>query len=117
MIRASRLSYSCGLSFSASDTCFSFSSSCTKRAIVTGAIDNLPLGSQGDQSNPWAEVGCGLRSEEHTSELQSRGHLVCRLLLEKKIDTVGFDTLLNVGAGINTCTRTSNVSGVNCTID
>src|SRR5437870_9413195 len=31
--------------------------------------------------------GCcalGRRSEEHTSELQSRGHLVCRLLLEKK---------------------------------
>src|SRR5690625_6618434 len=29
----------------------------------------------------------GLRSEEHTSELQSRGHLVCRLLLEKKKKT------------------------------
>src|SRR5439155_21772792 len=30
-------------------------------------------------------VGRGVsRSEEHTSELQSRGHLVCRLLLEKK---------------------------------
>src|SRR5439155_4227396 len=28
-------------------------------------------------------VNCS-RSEEHTSELQSRGHLVCRLLLEKK---------------------------------
>src|SRR5437870_10828941 len=28
----------------------------------------------------------GTRSEEHTSELQSRGHLVCRLLLEKKND-------------------------------
>src|SRR5439155_17506802 len=28
-----------------------------------------------------------LRSEEHTSELQSRGHLVCRLLLEKKNKT------------------------------
>src|SRR5439155_9077649 len=27
---------------------------------------------------------CRWRSEEHTSELQSRGHLVCRLLLEKK---------------------------------
>src|SRR2546429_4204958 len=27
---------------------------------------------------------CNLRSEEHTSELQSRLHLVCRLLLEKK---------------------------------
>src|SRR5690625_6150534 len=31
-------------------------------------------------SNRW------IRSEEHTSELQSRGHLVCRLLLEKKKD-------------------------------
>src|SRR5207253_7690140 len=32
------------------------------------------------------------RSEEHTSELQSRGHLVCRLLLEKKklYDSVAF---------------------------
>src|SRR5687768_17806947 len=29
-------------------------------------------------------VGGQLRSEEHTSELQSRLHLVCRLLLEKK---------------------------------
>src|SRR5690625_233106 len=29
-------------------------------------------------------VVSALRSEEHTSELQSRGHLVCRLLLEKK---------------------------------
>src|SRR5690625_6200384 len=28
--------------------------------------------------------GRAARSEEHTSELQSRGHLVCRLLLEKK---------------------------------
>src|SRR5439155_26236054 len=28
--------------------------------------------------------GAPKRSEEHTSELQSRGHLVCRLLLEKK---------------------------------
>src|SRR6266508_5365853 len=28
------------------------------------------------------------RSEEHTSELQSRGHLVCRLLLEKKKKTI-----------------------------
>src|SRR3712207_8810684 len=29
----------------------------------------------------------GIRSEEHTSELQSRQYLVCRLLLEKKKDT------------------------------
>src|SRR3712207_7947460 len=30
----------------------------------------------------------GLRSEEHTSELQSRQYLVCRLLLEKKKKTI-----------------------------
>src|SRR5207253_8070634 len=45
-----------------------------------------------NQSFPFAQLGGGLlpgfntvtpRSEEHTSELQSRGHLVCRLLLEK----------------------------------
>src|SRR3712207_8622672 len=29
-------------------------------------------------------INAGLRSEEHTSELQSRQYLVCRLLLEKK---------------------------------
>src|SRR5690625_6545220 len=32
------------------------------------------------------------RSEEHTSELQSRGHLVCRLLLEKKKQTITLTT-------------------------
>src|SRR5690625_6948270 len=40
------------------------------------AIDDLVLG----VVSPVGEQ----RSEEHTSELQSRGHLVCRLLLEKK---------------------------------
>src|SRR3712207_7931163 len=33
------------------------------------------------------------RSEEHTSELQSRQYLVCRLLLEKKNDAVGCSVL------------------------
>src|SRR5258705_735131 len=32
----------------------------------------------------WGEIGLDFRSEEHTSELQSLRHLVCRLLLEKK---------------------------------
>src|SRR5690606_40669119 len=32
----------------------------------------------------WLGMGRGTRSEEHTSELQSRENLVCRLLLEKK---------------------------------
>src|SRR3712207_7391071 len=34
----------------------------------------------------------GLRSEEHTSELQSRQYLVCRLLLEKKTNTSGLQS-------------------------
>src|SRR5690606_1807132 len=41
--------------------------------VVTAAIANLIL-----------EAGETARSEEHTSELQSRENLVCRLLLEKK---------------------------------
>src|SRR5207253_6256855 len=43
------------------------------RVVVTGVI--LP--------SLWGS-SLLIRSEEHTSELQSRGHLVCRLLLEKK---------------------------------
>src|SRR3712207_8720959 len=47
----------------------------------------LPLPSRSD--------GCGrsstARSEEHTSELQSRQYLVCRLLLEKKNNAVALD--------------------------
>src|SRR3712207_7981279 len=36
------------------------------------------------EKDPEATELLGLRSEEHTSELQSRQYLVCRLLLEKK---------------------------------
>src|SRR5690625_4527146 len=35
-----------------------------------------------------------IRSEEHTSELQSRGHLVCRLLLEKKKSVFFIGTIM-----------------------
>src|SRR5258707_7484730 len=49
------------------------------------------------QPSFWIHPSCGLRelramakrSEEHTSELQSRQYLVCRLLLEKKKDGEG----------------------------
>src|SRR5689334_23564486 len=44
---------------------------------VPCAMGGLPLG----QTTP---IEPGARSEEHTSELQSQFHLVCRLLLEKK---------------------------------
>src|SRR5690625_6109608 len=51
------------------------------KAVPTIAIRSGALGSQ----NMFAQaMKCPPRSEEHTSELQSRGHLVCRLLLEKK---------------------------------
>src|SRR3712207_6879225 len=36
------------------------------------------------QMKPWPPAEAFSRSEEHTSELQSRQYLVCRLLLEKK---------------------------------
>src|SRR5690625_6616254 len=44
-----------------------------------------------------ARVGDGPRSEEHTSELQSRGHLVCRLLLEKKKEQWISTLFLHIG--------------------
>src|SRR3989442_10899141 len=43
-----------------------------------------PDGSRAIQPSIPVSLWNGRRSEEHTSELQSRPHLVCRLLLEKK---------------------------------
>src|SRR2546429_6071657 len=48
--------------------------------LITGASQLLTLGGRG----PRRGSSLSNRSEEHTSELQSRLHLVCRLLLEKK---------------------------------
>src|SRR3712207_8804596 len=42
------------------------------------------LDRQADRRDPLRNPRPGPRSEEHTSELQSRQYLVCRLLLEKK---------------------------------
>src|SRR3989442_12010045 len=46
------------------------------------------LDSSSGQAQYRISVRAGGRSEEHTSELQSRPHLVCRLLLEKKKDAI-----------------------------
>src|SRR3712207_8998050 len=48
-------------------------------------------------------VGGRVRSEEHTSELQSRQYLVCRLLLEKKKSTASSRSPL--ASGVRTDTR------------
>src|SRR5690625_6670107 len=52
----------------------------------------------------------GDRSEEHTSELQSRGHLVCRLLLEKKKDLWKNHCLQYIRARRETITPTRHLS-------
>src|SRR5690625_2548418 len=58
-------------------------------ALLDGTVVNVALRPIGLdlgaslQQLQWV-VNAYMRSEEHTSELQSRGHLVCRLLLEKK---------------------------------
>src|SRR5690625_6997629 len=51
-----------------------------RRRWRTVSIVNTPENTRRPEDLPDPED----RSEEHTSELQSRGHLVCRLLLEKK---------------------------------
>src|SRR5204863_9766241 len=52
---------------------------------ATGFLREVKTNSDGAYSAPSLDIGLyTVRSEEHTSELQSRRDLVCRLLLEKK---------------------------------
>src|SRR2546429_5884037 len=50
--------------------------------ICEGSSERFHGARHGKHQQPYGQPGA--RSEEHTSELQSRLHLVCRLLLEKK---------------------------------
>src|SRR5690625_5858861 len=55
------------------------------RDLLLVGLKLIESACQGGALSPGGfELNNGHRSEEHTSELQSRGHLVCRLLLEKK---------------------------------
>src|SRR2546422_4671044 len=51
--------------------------------ILTVGVVTKPFEFEGNRRMKAADNGVAERSEEHTSELQSRLHLVCRLLLEK----------------------------------
>src|SRR5271166_1629949 len=72
-------------------SCFFFFNDTATTEIYTLSLhDALPISRRGPPraglfaSAPLGRTRKAQRSEEHTSELQSRGHLVCRLLLEKK---------------------------------
>src|SRR3989442_4033358 len=69
----------------------SFSSEEGENRSRTGAPTSVTMHDMGlatvigtDNRDSSGKAPCRARSEEHTSELQSRPHLVCRLLLEKK---------------------------------
>src|SRR2546429_4926728 len=71
---------------------FFFNDTATTEIYTLSLHDALPISadayarSGADCAHRGWRIGAkhGIRSEEHTSELQSRLHLVCRLLLEKK---------------------------------
>src|SRR5690348_18259476 len=73
---------------------FFFNDTATTEIYTLSLHDALPIWAVGFRRRSRPAPGeryaagsggrCGVRSEEHTSELQSPVHLVCRLLLEKK---------------------------------
>src|SRR3712207_7559904 len=56
----------------------------TRHPVYDTAITLSPTSTVGEALSLLTKRAHGIRSEEHTSELQSRQYLVCRLLLEKK---------------------------------
>src|SRR3712207_8421314 len=92
-------------------TSFFFNDTATTEIYTLSLHDALPICRPGPD-RPWrsaaarAPVGPGRpasppahrcrRSEEHTSELQSRQYLVCRLLLEKKKTLLSYDVWQNI---------------------
>src|SRR5947209_16108469 len=55
-----------------------------RREVLSICESELERGSLSEADRYWIQLRLADRSEEHTSELQSRQYLVCRLLLEKK---------------------------------
>src|SRR3712207_7806870 len=59
----------------------------TKVALQVNGFGSCETGPEGGEPTGGFAIINATRSEEHTSELQSRQYLVCRLLLEKKKNT------------------------------
>src|SRR6266550_9615058 len=82
--------------------CFFFNDTATTEIYTLSLHDALPISPPGRPSACAPTAACSRarpapptpRSEEHTSELQSRLHLVCRLLLEKKKKTHNTDYVI-----------------------
>src|SRR5438132_3737544 len=69
---------------SAANSSSAHSGSSRSRRMRHEVSDHARLKSTQDSRRAWSETSWHMRSEEHTSELQSHSDLVCRLLLEKK---------------------------------
>src|SRR2546430_12404044 len=57
---------------------------CSPSGVGEESLHSAPSPRSFVHASPLAASGSSMRSEEHTSELQSQSNLVCRLLLEKK---------------------------------
>src|SRR5438552_14033970 len=68
-------------------TLFPYTTLFRSRVAVGGGLGRIASRTRGAEGKDDGEHA-GARSEEHTSELQSPDHLVCRLLLEKKKHTI-----------------------------
>src|SRR5438270_6485816 len=103
---------------------FFFNGSATTEIYTLSLHDALPIclnpletgrricqtaGPERKPHDPWETCGF-LRSEEHTSELQSQSNLVCRLLLEKKNNASSNHANISTAAISHTTTTTSTTA-------
>src|SRR5258707_7222625 len=96
---------------------FFFNDTATTEIYTLSLHDALPIFSPkfASRSGAYGTAACltcavnQLRSEEHTSELQSRQYLVCRLLLEKKKSIPSWNAAF-LFSSFMTSTRTANTT-------
>src|SRR5437870_9896127 len=96
----------CPQVMNAACTLFFFNATATTEIYTLSLHDALPISDLYEQVRVGNLDECSFafavgrgddRSEEHTSELQSRGHLVCRLLLEKKKKNNQIKQIVKIG--------------------